>query len=632
PVDHAALKAAYAASPLAAEPDTFVLYRIVGNDLAPRHAAGQSLANVRFILENEPALDGCEKRWLVNRIVDPGAEAAILALLAEHRQPVLRIPFYLADYARIPFAVADFSPPGFLLSAAYDALDEDQRLRADVQARRLKNLYAMNNNGARNAALADGRGRAKWVLPFDGNCFVTAEAWHDIRAAVVAAPYLPYFVVPMARSRDNADLLSPGYRPAAAEEPQVAFRRDAAETFDERQPYGRRPKVDLLWRLGVPGPWRAWKFDPWDLPPGPLSPDAGRVGEAGWVARLTSGVQELETERKSFRDRGSARAHAIVTTIDMLDWMAVANALGPDRLAVYDPARIEALGRDPSPLADQLRREAGLLSAGDAGAAASPEALAGDIAVLALAARAFGDRAAGERAAGLIRRRFVDPVTAVPPDSAGAIAATATPVLLDAVRLLAADHFLGAADLAALRAWFRERAAWLGASPEGRADRRAIDRRGTLHDLEVAAIAAWLGDPGGLAAVMYRAEVRLHAAFGGDGIRSAGPADPADAGLLDLAAWTALARVLSACGVDLWSRPDADRPALRDGLRRIAATLAAGKGSGPDGEALGSRLQPFLADLAGHGGAAGIAPDAGAPVPRFPPEAGIPPWWMLRRD
>jgi hypothetical protein len=55
-----------------ARPDTFVLTRIIGNDLVPRHAEGQSLANLRFILDHEPPLEACEKRFVVNRIFDDG--------------------------------------------------------------------------------------------------------------------------------------------------------------------------------------------------------------------------------------------------------------------------------------------------------------------------------------------------------------------------------------------------------------------------------------------------------------------------------------------------------------------------------------------------------------------------------
>ena len=50
--------------------------------------------------------------------------------------------------------------------------------------RRSKNLYVMNNNGARNLALDIGRARAKWAMPWDGNCFSTAAAFRQIREAV----------------------------------------------------------------------------------------------------------------------------------------------------------------------------------------------------------------------------------------------------------------------------------------------------------------------------------------------------------------------------------------------------------------------------------------------------------------
>jgi hypothetical protein len=32
------------------------------------------------MLDHEPELEACEKRWIVNRIVDPQQEAAIIAL------------------------------------------------------------------------------------------------------------------------------------------------------------------------------------------------------------------------------------------------------------------------------------------------------------------------------------------------------------------------------------------------------------------------------------------------------------------------------------------------------------------------------------------------------------------------
>ena len=321
PIDHAALRFAHPTSPVSKEPDTFVLYRIIGNDLPPRHQSGQSLANLRFILENEPVLPRCEKRWVVNRITDPAVDAGILDLLRAHHQPVLHLPFVAADYARILIDLDCLPSRDFLSSRRFARLNAKNRNRLLGAVHRPKNLYVMNNNGARNASLAEGRARAKWVLPFDGNCFFTACAWNQLVADVTAKPWLKYFAVPMARLLDNQPLLSdPTFVPPANDEPQLLFRRDAAESFNQAFPYGRRPKVELFWRLGIPGPWDYWTDFAWDQPRRPLSPEAFQFGVASWVARLFSGVGRLEIKsRHSPSHRGLARQEAILTLLGQLD-------------------------------------------------------------------------------------------------------------------------------------------------------------------------------------------------------------------------------------------------------------------------------------------------------------------------
>ena len=89
----------------------------------------------------------------------------------------------------------------------------------------------MNNNGARNVALSHGKKRAKWVLPWDGNCFMTMQAWQELTATIQAQPHLKYFAVAMARVKDNAVLLDNGFLPGPGEGPQ----------------------------LGIPGKWDGWK-------------------------------------------------------------------------------------------------------------------------------------------------------------------------------------------------------------------------------------------------------------------------------------------------------------------------------------------------------------------------------------
>ncbi|MEL6744476.1 MAG: alginate lyase family protein, partial [Pseudomonadota bacterium] len=128
---------------------------------------------------------------------------------------------------------------------------------------------------------------------------------------------------------DNALLLKDGFQPSAEEEPQIVFRCDSTETFDANIPYGRRPKVNLLWRLGVPGAWDRYRREVWDPPhPGP-SQQIGWFKTASWVARLHSGRSDLEAGKKSMHSRGVARDVSISTYLDNLD--------GRRYLGVYDP-------------------------------------------------------------------------------------------------------------------------------------------------------------------------------------------------------------------------------------------------------------------------------------------------------
>ena len=321
---------------------SFVLYRIIGNDLPPRHTKGQSLRNVRFILENEPPLRGCEKRWVLNRILDKGYLATLRALLQEFDQPFLVIPFEAEEYARIGWRLGDFEHRGVTYGRFPDGLNPRSQAVALDHLYHDKNLYVMNNNGARNAALADGRDRATWVLPFDGNCFFTEEAWEEFREDVLAAPHLRYFTVPMARVTDNAMLREPGYLPVADEEPQLAFRWDADEVFNPDARYGRRPKVDLFYRLGIPGPWDDWMFHPWEAPRPEPSEESGRWARAGWVARLFSGRAELEA---NIKERGSQRIAAIRNCIDQVDEGLVAASYDRSDLLVLSNLDLDGLQR-----------------------------------------------------------------------------------------------------------------------------------------------------------------------------------------------------------------------------------------------------------------------------------------------
>lgn len=300
--------------------DSFILYRIIGNDLVPRHKKGQSLENIKFIIEHEPNLEGCEKRFVLNRILDEEQEKKIVNLLEEHGCVYARIPFVPEEYKAIGLDMSISSESERLASEMLASLDGLGKARLTMAAYRLKNNYVMNVNGARNFALAEGRFQAKWVLPWDGNCFLTERAWSAIRSDIGKAPQNKYFAVPMARMLSNKPLVNEGRIPEAVEEPQLIFRADAAEQFNPSFFYGHRDKVELLWRLGVEGAWNEYIDDPWDQERPPLSAEASLVGRAGWVARLYSGRPELEANTDHAKlHRGLARSMAVIATLRRID-------------------------------------------------------------------------------------------------------------------------------------------------------------------------------------------------------------------------------------------------------------------------------------------------------------------------
>ena len=232
---------------------------------------------------------------------------------------------------------------------------------AEAHVRWRKNAYVMNNNGARNAALADGRGVAKWILPWDGNCYVSKKAWQAIRDGILAEPDLRYFVVPMARMTEEMHLHGDDLRGRAVEEPQIIFRNDAEEAFDERFVYGRRSKVEMLIRLGVPGGWDNWAYLPWDPGSACRESDVERVSSVGWIIRLESGARHLEfSGDRALHLRGDARRDAVIAMLNKLDRKSVSRHLNASQLTFYDEAALDAVASKKAThlLAGQLRRDA----------------------------------------------------------------------------------------------------------------------------------------------------------------------------------------------------------------------------------------------------------------------------------
>ncbi len=315
----------------------FVLYRILGNDLPPRHSQEQTLSNLLFILEHEPIFAGCEKRWVVNRIADREQEQKIISLLEQHGQKYIHLPFEIDQYAKCRFDFDGLPKELFMHNGNLAASPVYLRGKALEYPFRYKNLYAINNNGARNAALEEGRSLAEWILPWDGCCFLTKAAWNAILRDMETLQDEKYLIVPMARVHNNLFLLEDIFSPTPVEEPQIAFHRDALERFDVRFRYGSGPKVELLRRLQVPGQFGSGVKVPWEPQDLKISSEAGKFLNAGWVARLFSGLPCTKDEPAQ---RHSHRMNGIVKKLSELDEKVLCQRFNKDDLVFYNEAAL----------------------------------------------------------------------------------------------------------------------------------------------------------------------------------------------------------------------------------------------------------------------------------------------------
>ncbi len=296
----------------------FVIYRIIGNSLPPRHGPDETYDNLKFALENEPDLPSCDKRWVLNRLVDPAVEAKYIKLIRASGQKYHTIPFDEAAYK-----AAFYDASGMPKSLNPFARGSNGKAESAwlAQSRewiiRHKSLAAINLNDARNRAIELGRADALWTLPLDGWCYFTAEAWHSFTEGVARNKDAFYGILPLARLNGNAQLKAMADLPKADDEPQMAFRRDAPDRFYEKLRYGNQNKSELLVRLGVPGPWEKWRLAYWETAPRPEAIAPGKFFVGGWVYRLASGAGDKV--EASLGNRYIARIEGVQRLAQQLD-------------------------------------------------------------------------------------------------------------------------------------------------------------------------------------------------------------------------------------------------------------------------------------------------------------------------
>jgi hypothetical protein len=322
---------------------TVTLCRIIGNDLFPRHQRGQALANLRTILETESNPFGWSKLFVLNRIVDPSVVEQAVALILEAGHSVEVIPFEAETYQSLRYRPDAFGGKAYFSSQQFLAKDPFCQDRERIWACGEKIRYLMNINGARNRALALGRMSSDWTMVLDGSCIVPDRVFQSLHQEITSTPYVPYLIIPMRRLPVGVDLAAADVTPIAKEEPQIAFRSDALEQFDEAYPYGVRDKTSLLNRLGVPGPWCAWAPLAWHPEDAIRSPDRHRYKFVPVsVLRLTSGIANGSLELPSAQmKRYRSRITAIFGTLQVIDHQCSA----PDSAVL---GRIARLSDDPT--------------------------------------------------------------------------------------------------------------------------------------------------------------------------------------------------------------------------------------------------------------------------------------------
>lgn len=664
-----------------------ILVRILGCDRPPQIAAGTTLEHLRFVLEHEPPHPGLEKRWLLNRIVEPAQRQALIDLLEQHRQPWEELPFEPQAYA------ACWSDVGALPDDCHPWGSRFDRLEAAEQAQVLdyiacdKHLYLLNRNGARNHAIQSALAEAPWVFPWDGAFFLTAAAWAALRP-LLQVPDLAYLAVPTAEAVDADSLLrSDDHPPHARLPPQLGFSRHARVHYNPQLREGARIDQAMLQRLALPGPWldpeHAQPTCPWegaDLTP---APDAARLVQAGWVfqlpgAAVSGGDQPIElwidairmlTRRTDMGQIGAALARvplrcwtSLIHSPRGLSGLAsiAANARAVPPQSVTDkpetlPGTAERSYVNAVPHWQGLAGSESALSR--AALLDQPAPLCGDVSqhydrarwqlmadcvcALSLDGSLNANQASIAHAHRLVRSWFLDPATAMIPDGAFARLSAVDPgrnvldacvdfrdlyPLLDALTLLRQAGCFSLAEQQQLDDWLDAFLAWLSEDSAAFLRDHCASSAATWYHLLMLAIAAYRGRRNVSAQVFDNLPGLLDRQFRPDGSpRSAAAGTPLRHDqLFNLQAWVNLCVLSSSLGRDLLAFTDSNGIGLQRAFQYALRHLP-----GEEAGALPARtwLAAMQAQLQ--------ADVALAPAPELPPLAeassGLPPFWTLCR-
>jgi hypothetical protein len=195
-----------------------------------------------------------------------------------------------------------------------------------------------------------------------------------------------------------------------------------------------------------------------------------------------------------------------------------------------------------------------------------------------------------EHAAALLRAWFLDPKTRMNPnlDHAQAVPGGTSgrpegvlefrdmPQLADALGLLEASPAWTEADRKAMRAWLGQYYEWLTTSPIGKGEEEASNNHGTWYDVQVTALALYLGKTDDAKGIAERfGERRIAAQVKPDGSqpRELARADSWGYSIFNLTAMMSMAELSERVGVNLWKYQAPDGQGIRTALDYLTAYL-----------------------------------------------------------
>jgi len=288
-------------------------YKIIGNNHFESQSHEQVFENLVRIFEEEESFDNVDKYYLLNRIANLKLYNRIKGYLDSKKANYLEIIFDLEEFSKTGYDLKNIPDP----SIWFNEFDSWNRLVMNTEIRESKNRYLINNNGARNFAIKHGKKKYKWIMPWDSSCFINKDEFNKLKGSFEQPGNNKYIITPVEIVIDTSFISKDSKITNAIEEPQISFRNDATEVFNEEMVCGDQSKVELLNRLGVENKWDSYtksnlgeelKFD--------NSTEAGLFETRGATFKLSSSKVNAITQ---VNQRNIIRKQAVINCIDNIE-------------------------------------------------------------------------------------------------------------------------------------------------------------------------------------------------------------------------------------------------------------------------------------------------------------------------